>query len=127
MSDRIVLSNMVFQARHGVSADERTRSQPFEVDVELLLDLRPAGLSDDLARTVDYGEVFGICRAVVEEPGRNLIESIAESIAARILSDFGDKGVTEIVVRIRKPEAPLAGDFDYAGVEIVRRVDAAAG
>jgi dihydroneopterin aldolase len=127
MSDRIVLSNMVFQGRHGVTAGERKLPQPFEVDVELVLALRGAGTSDDLARTVDYGEVFEICRSVVEGPGRNLIEALAESIAELVLAGSGDKGVTEIVVRVRKPEAPLSGDFDYVAVEIVRRAGTAAG
>jgi dihydroneopterin aldolase len=127
MSDRIVLSNMVFQGRHGVTVAERKRPQPFEVDVELLLDLRRAGMSDDLARTVDYGEVFEACRTVVEGPSRNLIERLAELIAERVLSLSGDKGVTEIVVRVRKPEAPIQGDLHYAAVEIVRRGDGPTG
>ena len=41
MPDRIVLADMVFQARHGLLAHERTTPQRFEVDVELHLDLVP--------------------------------------------------------------------------------------
>ena len=51
MTDRIVLAGMAFQARHGVNDWEKTQAQRFEVDLELELDLRPAGRDDDLALT----------------------------------------------------------------------------
>ncbi|MBC7308891.1 MAG: dihydroneopterin aldolase, partial [Tetrasphaera sp.] len=42
---------------HGVFEHEKRDGQEFVVDVSLELDLRPAGESDDLAETVNYGEV----------------------------------------------------------------------
>jgi len=121
MTDRIVLTNMLFEGRHGADPAERAQAQPFEVDVEIHLDLRPAGLADDLSRTVDYGEVFEIARSVVEGPSRQLIETLAESIAAAVLARSARAGATEVVVRVRKPEAPLPGPLDHASVEITRR------
>jgi dihydroneopterin aldolase len=121
VSDRIVLANMRFDGRHGVEDDERARPQPFEVDLEIGLDLRAAGLSDELGRTVDYGDLFEICRSVVEGPSRRLIESLAEAIARQVLDRTVDRGVEEVVVRVRKPQAPLPGRLDHAAVEITRR------
>lgn len=121
MTDRIVLTNMVFQGRHGVPEEERAAAQPFEVDVELHLDLRPAGLADDLAKTVDYRDVFEICRSVIEGPSRQLLEALAESIASRLLTEFAAAEVTEVVVRVRKPKVALPGRLDGASVEIRRR------
>jgi dihydroneopterin aldolase len=121
VTDRIVLTNMIFDGRHGVGEAERSTSQPFEVDVEVHLDTRPAGLADDLSRTVDYRDVFEICRSVVEGRSRQLIETLAESIAAEVLERSAPAGATEVVVRIRKPQAPLPGRFDHAAVEITRR------
>ena len=66
MSDRIVLAGMVFQARHGVLDWEKSTAQRFEVDVELVLDVQPAGLDDDLTRTVDYRGVYRVVQQVVE-------------------------------------------------------------
>jgi dihydroneopterin aldolase len=57
---------MVFQGRHGVSAAEQRNDQPFHVDVEMVLNLQPAAVEDDLGRTVDYGAVFEVARTVVE-------------------------------------------------------------
>jgi dihydroneopterin aldolase len=121
MTDRIALTNMRFQGRHGVLEEERAQAQPFEVDVELYLDLKPAGVSDDLSRTVDYRDVFEICRAVVEGPSYQLIEALAESVAARLLAAFEAAGLSEVVVRVRKPRVPLPGLLDHAAVEIRRR------
>jgi dihydroneopterin aldolase len=117
MSDRIVLHDMVFQGRHGVLEREQHEAQPFHVDVELALDLRQAGVDDELARTVDYGTVFETCRTIVESTSFRLIEALAEAIAQELLADFA---VDEVTVRVRKPNAPLDGTFGYAGVEIRR-------
>src|SRR6476661_7334116 len=66
MTDRIVLDGMAFRAIHGVNPEEQVTPQRFEVDVEVALDLGPAGRTDDLARTIDYGRVYDRCRDVVE-------------------------------------------------------------
>lgn len=119
MSDRIVLRNMVFQGTHGVLEQEQHQPQPFEIDVELLLNLQPAGIDDDLSKTVDYGQVFEVCRQIVESTRFNLVEALAEAIAHEVLADFPP--VTEVGVRVRKPNAPIEGTFDWVGVEIWRR------
>ena len=87
MTDRIELRGMRFAGRHGALPHEALEAQPFEVDVVLELDLAPAGTTDDLTRTVDYGDVFRRARAVVEEgPHVALIETLAERIAADVLA-----------------------------------------
>ena len=118
MSDRIVLAGMVFQARHGVLAWEKSTAQRFEVDVELVLDVQPAGLDDDLTKTVDYRNVYRVVRQIVESTTYNLIEALAEAIAHEILAE--QALVDEVVVRVRKPEVRLDGPLDYTGVEIRR-------
>jgi len=118
MTDRIVLTNMVFQARHGLLERERVRPQRFEVDVELHLDLRPAGREDDIAATVDYRGVYATVQTVVESKTFDLIEALAEAIAHELLGE--QPLVSDVVVRIRKPEADLGGPLDHAAVEIRR-------
>lgn len=118
MSDRIFLEAMVFQGTHGVLQEEQVNPQPFEVDVDLTLNLQPAGLSDDLARTIDYTAVYDACRQIVESTRFNLIEALAEAIAHELLADYP---ADEVTVRIRKPAVQLSGPFRTAGVEIRRR------
>ena len=116
--DRIVLAGMVFLARHGVNDREKVEEQRFEVDVELELDTRAAAARDDLTKTVDYRGVYELTRLVIEETTLELVESLAEAVAAKILA--GNDMVEAVVVRVRKPDVDLGGPIDSAGVEIRR-------
>jgi 7,8-dihydroneopterin aldolase/epimerase/oxygenase len=117
MSDRIVLHDMRFFGRHGVGEAERLVPQPFAVDVEIVGDLGPAGRSDDLARTVNYGSVFATTRDIVEGRSFRLIEALAEAIADQVIATYG---ATEVLVRVRKLKPPIDGTLAWAGVEVVR-------
>jgi dihydroneopterin aldolase len=123
MTDRISLAGLVFQGRHGVEPREQVEAQRFEVDVELELDLGPAGRSDDLDRTANYAEVYDTVRPIVEARSFALIEALAEAIAAALL--VSQPLADAVVVRVRKPEVRLGGPLDHAAVEIrrVRRGD----
>jgi len=118
MTDRVVLAGMAFQARHGVNDWEKVEAQRFEVDVELVFDVQPAGIDDDLSRTVDYRAAYATTRHVVESTTFNLIEALAEAIAHELLLE--QPRVEEVVVRVRKPEVRLDGPLAYSGVEIHR-------
>ena len=118
MSDRIVLHNIRLQGRHGYYEHELDAPQPFEVDVELQLNLQPAGIDDDLDQSVDYARVYEVVRQIVESTSYRLLEALAEAISHEILADFP---VAEVGVRVRKPAVQLGGPLDYAGVEVWRR------
>jgi len=118
MPDRISLTNLVFLARHGVEPREKAEPQRFEVDVELELDLAPAGRSDDLARTANYAEVYDTVQPIVEGRSFDLIEALAEAIAGAVLAT--QPLAEAVVVRVRKPEVELGGPLDHAAVEIRR-------
>ena len=118
MSDRILIEGMVFQGTHGVHEHEQRTPQPFEIDVELALNLQPAGLSDDLSLTADYSRVFEVCRQIVESTRFSLIEALSEAIAHEVLAGFP---ADEVTVRIRKPTVDLGGTFRAVGIEIKRR------
>jgi dihydroneopterin aldolase len=109
---------MQFQGKHGYYEHELTTPQPFEVDIELLLNLQPAGMDDDLEKTIDYAKVYDATRQIVESTSFRLLEALAEAISHEILADFS---VTEVGVRIRKPKVELGGPLDHAAVEIWRR------
>lgn len=117
MSDRIVLAAMRFQGRHGVTVEERAEPQPFEVDVELAMNLQPAGLEDELERTADYARAFQLCRELVETTSFHLLEAIAEGIAHELLAAF--PRVDQVTVRVRKMRPPM-GKLAWAGVEVRR-------
>ena len=117
MSDTILLAGMRFEGIHGVSDVERSLPQLLEVDLEVALDLSRAAASDELADTLDYGELVEVCRRVVEEGSQRLLEAVAGAIAEEVTSRPGVAGVT---VRVRKPAVPLDVELDFAQVELRR-------
>jgi dihydroneopterin aldolase len=122
-TDRILLEGMVFHGRHGTVPAERELGQPFVVDVELRLNLRPAGLSDRLEETVDYGEVHRRAKEIVEGTPVNLTETVAERIATAILE--GHPPVEAVRVKVGKPHVRLGGTvLAGSAVEILRHRDA---
>lgn len=119
MSDEVFLEGVRFYAYHGVNPEERAQGQRFVVDVRLATDLQQAGAIDDLARTINYSAAYKRVRAIVEGPPRDLIEAVAEEIAAALLADFPT--AVAVTVTVRKPEVALKGAMlDAAGVRIHR-------
>ena len=117
MADLIQLRGLRALGVHGVLAQERDAAQPFEVDLDVEIDLRPAGASDDLADTLDYGALALGAVAVVEGERYALIERLAERIAGTVLADHRVRSVT---VTVRKLRPPVPVDLDTAGVRISR-------
>jgi len=115
--DTIHVQNMQFYGRHGVNPEEKELGQRFEVDVELDLDTRPAGLNDDLTKTINYAHVYRLVKQLVEDECFDLIEALAETIAMQVGRQFAPEAIR---VRVRKPHAPLKGVFDYVAVAIER-------
>ena len=119
MTDRIMLSGLVFEGRHGYRDEERATPQPIEVDVALAVDLRAAGASDDLGPSVDYSAVTRQVGRIVEEQSFRLIEAIAQAIAEDLLATH--PRIDEIEVRVHKPRIRLGDGAGGAAVEIRRR------
>jgi len=116
--DKIVLRDMKFYGYHGVFPEEREKGQNFYIDVEAYLDLRRAGETDELEDTVDYSKIYDIIKYINENNKFRLIETFAHIISREILSTF--RQIDRIVVRVRKPEAHIEGEFKWVGVEVER-------
>jgi dihydroneopterin aldolase len=121
-SDSIELRGLRALGTHGVLPEEQERAQPFEVDLDLEMDLSRAGRSDALADTVDYGAVTAAVAAVVGGPHAALLEHLAERIAAAALSS-GAPHATAVTVKVRKTRPPVPFELASAGVTIHRRRD----
>ncbi|MBU2599827.1 dihydroneopterin aldolase [bacterium] len=118
MKDKIILSGMAFFGAHGVYEEERKLGQKIVVDLDLNLDLKKAGQSDDLAFTINYQEVYKLIKKICEEKSFSLIEALAEEIAKEILQNFN---LLSVGVRIKKYHLNLGGQVDFTGVEIERK------
>lgn len=117
--DYIHLNEMVFYGYHGVLAEETKLGQRFRLTVSLATDLSGAGQTDDLNQTVNYAEVYEVCREVVEGEPVKLIEVVAERVAQAILKGYSEK-VKGVRVVLVKPDPPIAGHYASVAVEITR-------
>jgi dihydroneopterin aldolase len=116
--DRLQLRGLRVLGTHGVLPEERERAQPFEADLDLELDLGPAGRSDDLADTVDYGAVASAVAAVIAGEHADLLEHLAERVAAAALAAAHQAHA--VTVSLRKTRPPVPVELASAGVTIRR-------
>lgn len=105
---------------HGVFEHEKREGQDFVVDVDMEVDLGPAAETDDLAATVNYGEVAADVVSVVEGPALDLIEAVAGRIADLVLAR---PRVEAVEVTVHKPQAPVGVPFGDVAVRIRRERD----
>jgi len=116
--DRIRLTGLSATGHHGVYEHEKVEGQLFRADVVLHLDTRAAASGDDLARTVSYAGVAEDVVAVLAGSPADLVETVAERIAATILTH---QDVVAVDVAVHKPQAPITVPFE--DVEVVIRRD----
>jgi dihydroneopterin aldolase/2-amino-4-hydroxy-6-hydroxymethyldihydropteridine diphosphokinase len=117
MTDRIVLQGVSARGFHGVLDAERSNGQDFVVDVMLEVDLQRAAHTDLLAHTVSYAEVAADIVALIAGPPLDLIETLAERIAAAALRR---PLVQAVEVTVHKPQAPIAVPFGDVQVVVER-------
>jgi len=115
--DRILITGLREVGVHGVLPEEKVRAQPFEVDVELDVDLRAAGATDALDDTVDYGALCEAIRAVVATEQHELLERMATRIADLCRAD---PRVTGAAVTVRKLRPPVPVAVEHVAVRIER-------
>ncbi len=113
----IQLKNMQFYGFHGVDESEKHLGGRFEVDVEMQLSLAKACNSDELNDTVNYEKIYKTVNDCVSKDKFYLIEALANSIAKDILINYP---INSILVRVRKPHAPVKGVLDTVEVELKR-------
>ena len=115
--DCIRIKNLKIKARHGVYEFEKKKDGTFELDIELYLSLEKSGQSDKLEHTIDYDNIVSIVMKAFTEKNYNLVEAAAESVCEKLLYALK---VAKIIIRVRKPHAPINAEFDTIEVELIR-------
>lgn len=115
--DKMTMHRMEYYGYHGVFEEERKLGQRFYIDLELELDLRGAGMSDDLNQTVNYAEVHELIKNIVEIKSFKLIEALAEYIASSVLDTY--TVINAVTVKVTKPHPPF--DIHFQGVTVELR------
>ena len=88
MADLITLTGLTVFGYHGVFDHEKRDGQSFVVDLKIWLDLSAAAATDDLTRTVHYGELAEVAAGIIAGPAKDLIEAVAVEIADAVLAKF---------------------------------------
>lgn len=114
-TDKLRLDGLTFPARIGVYPRERRRTQTLTFGIEFDVDAAAAAPTDALGRTIDYAAVAATIEGLLAERHYNLIETVAETVAAALLERFPTQWVR---VRVQKPGVPQAGSS--ATIEIER-------
>lgn len=119
--DKITLKALKFYGYHGVLEEENRLGQKFTVELEIYADLKKACKSDAVKDTINYALVYNLVKEIIENEQYNLIERLGNEIINRIFNNFDP--VMEVLVEIKKPEAPVNGIYDYFSVQLRRTRD----
>lgn len=116
--DKITIKNLEIFANHGVFPEENVLGQKFVVSAVLYTDIREAGKSDDLTKSIHYGEVSHQIKSYVENHTFQLLERVAEGLARELLLSV--PRLEGIKLEIKKPWAPVGLPLETVSVEIER-------
>lgn len=118
---KISIRGLKVYAHHGVFDFERAYGQDFFIDADVVIDGAAAAANDDLAKTVNYGE---LADALVADAKANPVD-LLETLASRLLTlvmNFGGGAETGIVkkakITVHKPNAPISHEFADVSVTV---------
>ena len=113
---RMFVKDLVLQCNIGVYPHERLRPQPVRINVDMQVRESSAPLNDDIANVLSYDRITAAIKAHIAKGHINLVETLAEDIAAICLAnprvDHARIGVEKLAV---EPNAASVG------IEIERR------
>ena len=100
--DKIFLRDLRAEAVIGIWEWERRVRQTVSLDLELATDARRAAASDDIADALDYKSIAKRLTRTVEESEFRLVETLAETLARIVITEFG---VSWLRLSVAKPGA----------------------
>lgn len=117
MGGQIIIEQLEFRGRCGVTPEERARPQLLAIDLELDCRLEPAGLSDDLQQTVDYASVAQRMIELGTGQDARLLEAMAERFLAALFDEFP---VDRAKLWLRKLHPPITSVTKSVGITLDR-------
>ena len=116
--DKIKIKDLELYCHHGVYAEETALGQKFLVSAVLSVNIRAAGKTDDLTKSINYGEVSHFIKDFMQKNTYKLLEAVLENLAEAVLLEWSQ--VEKIVLEVKKPWAPVGLPLDTVSVEIER-------
>lgn len=115
--DRISIKRLHVHGRHGVFAHERASGQDFYIDAEVWIDTRAAAQTDEIDDTLHYGHLMRALYEVAMKEPVDLLETLAERLAAVTFAFAGPQAVR---ITVHKPQAPVKLRFQDVTVSVLR-------
>ena len=116
--DKIEIRDLEIFANHGVFPEETALGQKFVVSAVMYTETRPAGLTDDLSASINYGEVSHMITDFLQKNTYKLLEALAENLCQMLLQEL--PLLKMITLRVEKPWAPVGLPLETVAVEITR-------
>lgn len=116
--DNIYIKDLEVYAYHGVNQAEKDLGQRFLISLKIFIDLSEAGDKDDLSKTVNYSELCFEIEKEFKKKRYTLIEKSAQELADFILKKY--EIVKGVLVKVKKPWAPIGKPLEWVAVEIDR-------
>lgn len=115
----IAIEGLQFYSHHGYHKEEQVLGGKYSVDIYLKLNFDEAAETDNLAKTINYEDVYQITKTEMEVHAR-LIEHVCLRILNKMRNRY--KNITYIRVRVNKHNPPLKGQVDKVYVELEHKV-----
>lgn len=116
MKSFILLENLVFYAFHGVLTQETTVGNEFQVSLKIEVDVEKAAISDEIADTINYADLYCIIEQEMRIPSK-LIEHLAKRIIDKIKQKYTQ--IESIEIKLNKRHPPIKGQIESAGVILI--------
>ena len=117
--DKILIRNLKIYAYHGVLDEEKANGQYFIFDVDAFVDISVPCKTDKVEDTVNYALMVERITEIFTSQKDDLIERAAQRVADGLLAEF--ERISALRILLKKPNAPIDADFDWVGVEIIRK------
>jgi 7,8-dihydroneopterin aldolase/epimerase/oxygenase len=114
----VFVRDLELNANIGVYHREKGQLQPVRINVDLTVEETEGEVDDKLANVVDYGAVVDGIKAILAGGHLNLVETLAEKIAAHCLADARVR-----VARVRIEKLKVIAEAQSVGVEIEREAE----
>lgn len=115
---KINIDNLEVFAYHGVLKEENTLGQKFFISAEITLNNSSTSYNDNIEKSVSYVDICNLIVKVSTGNKFNLIETLAETIAERILLEYYK--IKSVKIRVSKPSAPIPLPFGNVSVQVER-------
>lgn len=114
----VFVRDLELNANIGVYHREKGQLQPVRINLDLTVEERDGDIEDKLENVVDYGAVVEGIKAILAGGHLNLVETLAEKVAAHCLADRRVK-----VARVRIEKLKVLAEAQSVGVEIEREAE----